>query len=359
MIDKLSQIATTYESLQQQLYDPAVSADIKKMIEINRQISQFKDAYELYVAIKSASDQLAEAKEILYSEKDPDMLELAQAQYDEASVALEQLNGQVQIVLLPKDPNDERNVFLEIRPGAWGDESGLFGAEMLRMYLRYAERQRWKTELIEHDLNDIGGLKFAVVKIAGEKVYSKLKFESGVHRVQRIPATESQGRVHTSTVTVATMPEIDDVEVEINANDLEIDTFAASSAWGQNANKNQTGVRIHHKPSGLIVMGQDCKSQLQNKENAMKVLKSRLYQMEMDKQIASQKALRFDQIGTGDRSEKIRTYNFPQDRVTDHRIKQSRSYLPNIMDGDIDDIMHSLIVENQMKMMEEVGKIEG
>lgn len=358
MLDKLTQIATTYESLQAQMYDPATSANVQKLMEINKQITQLKDAYELYVKIKEATNQYDEAKELLYSEKDPDMLELAQAQYDEAEVTLEELNKQVQVVLLPKDPNDDRNIFLEIRPGAWGDESGLFGAELLRMYLRYAERQRWKAELIEHDLNDIGGLKFAMVKIAGEKIYSKMKFESGVHRVQRIPETESQGRIHTSTITVAVMPEIDDVEIEINANDLEFDTFAASSAWGQNANKNQTWVRIHHKPTGLIVMGQDTKSQLQNKENAMKVLKARLYQLEMDKQVASQKALRFDQIGTGDRSEKIRTYNFPQDRVTDHRIKQSRGYLPNIMDGDIDDIMHALIVENQMKMMEEIGKIE-
>lgn len=358
MLDKLTQIATTYESLQAQMYDPATSANVQKLMEINKQITQLKDAYELYVKIKNATDQFNEAKELLYSEKDPDMLELAQAQYTEAEETLQQLNEQVQIVLLPKDPNDDKNIFLEIRPGAWGDESGLFGSELLRMYLRYAERLHRKTEIIEHDLNDIGGLKFAVVKIAGDKVYSKLKFESGVHRVQRIPETESQGRVHTSTVTVAVMPEIDDVEIDINPSDLEIDTFAASSAGGQNANKNQTGVRIHHKPSGLIVMGQDCKSQLQNKENAMKVLKSRLYQMELDKQIAEQKALRFDQIGTGDRSEKIRTYNFPQDRVTDHRIKQSRSYLPNIMDGDIDDIMHALIVENQMKMMQEIGKIE-
>lgn len=358
MIDKLAQIATTYEALQQQQYDPAVTSDIKRLIEINRQLSQYKDAYELYKQIKTATEQYTEAKEMLYTEKDPDMLELAQNQYDEASATLETLNAQVQIVLLPKDPNDDRNIFLEIRPGAGGDESGLFWSELLRMYLRYAERQRRKAELIEHDLNDIGGLKFAMVKIAGEKVYSKLKFESGVHRVQRIPETESQWRVHTSTVTVAAMPEIDDVEIEIGPNDLEFDTFAASSAWWQNANKNQTGVRIHHKPTGLIVMGQDSKSQLQNKENALKVLKARLYQIEMDKQVASQKALRFDQIGTGDRSEKIRTYNFPQDRVTDHRIKQSRSYLPNIMDWDIDDIMHSLIVENQMKMMEQVGKME-
>lgn len=358
MIEKLSQIATSYEALQQQLYDPATSQNVEKLININRQISQLKDAYELYRNIKEATEQRDEAKALIMTEKDADMLELAQAQFDESSEKLLYLESQVQIVLLPKDPNDDRNVFLEIRPGAGGDESWLFWAELLRMYLRYAERQRRKAELIEHDLNDIGGLKFATVKIAGDKTYSKLKFESGVHRVQRIPATESQGRIHTSTVTVAVMPEVDDVEITINPNDLEFDTFAASSSGGQNANKNQTGVRVHHKPTGLIVMGQDTKSQLQNKENALKVLKSRLYQMEMDKQVASQKALRFDQIGTGDRSEKIRTYNFPQDRVTDHRIKQSRGYLPNIMDGDIDSIMDALIVENQTKMLQEVGEQE-
>lgn len=355
MIDKLQSIATTYESLQAQQYDPAVIGDIKKSIEISKQLNQLRDAYELYKAIKSATEQLNEAREILLNEKDAEVLEMAQLQFDEAQAQLTHLETQVQIVLLPKDPNDDRNIFLEIRPGAGGDEAGLFGAELLRMYLRYAERQNWKPELIENDLNDVWGLKFAMLKIAGNKVYSKMKFESGVHRVQRIPETESQGRIHTSTVTVAVMPEVDDVEIEIRPEDLEYDTFAASSAGGQNANKNQTGVRIHHKPTGLIVMGQDSKSQLQNKENALKVLKSRLYQMEIDKQQAEQKALRFDQIGTWDRSEKIRTYNFPQDRVTDHRIKQSRSYLPNIMDGDIDDIMNALIVENQMKMLEEVG----
>lgn len=356
MIDKLHHIAVSYEQLQAQQYDPAVTSDIKRSIEISKQLNQLRDAYELYKAIKSATEEQNEARTILLNEKDNDVLEMAQIQFDEAQARLTHLESQVQIVLLPKDPNDDRNIFLEIRPWAGGDEAGLFGAELLRMYLRYAERQRRKAELIENDLNDVGGLKFAMVKIAGEKVYSKLKFESGVHRVQRIPETESQGRIHTSTVTVAVMPEVDDVEIEIRAEDLEIDTFAASSAGGQNANKNQTGVRIHHKPTGLIVMGQDSKSQLQNKENAFKVLKSRLYQMEIDRQQAEQKALRFDQIGTGDRSEKIRTYNFPQDRVTDHRIKQSRSYLPNIMDGDIDDIMNALIVENQTKMLEEVGK---
>jgi peptide chain release factor 1 len=355
MIDKLQHIGTTYEALLAQQYDPAVTSDIKKSIEISKQINQLRDAYDLYKAIKSATEQQDEARTILLNEKDPEILEMAQIQFDEAQEQLTHLETQVQVVLLPKDPNDDRNIFLEIRPGAGGDEAGLFGAELLRMYLRYAERQNWKPELIENDLNDVGGLKFAMLKIAGNKVYSKMKFESGVHRVQRIPETESQGRIHTSTVTVAVMPEVDDVEIEVRAEDLEIDTFAASSAGGQNANKNQTGVRIHHKPTGLIVMGQDSKSQLQNKENALKVLKSRLYQAEIDKQQAEQKALRFDQIGTWDRSEKIRTYNFPQDRVTDHRIKQSRSYLPNIMDGDIDEIMNALIVENQMKMLEEVG----
>ena len=254
--------------------------------------------------------------------------------------------------MLPRDPNDDKNIYLEIRPAAGGEESALFGAELLKMYLVYAQKMGRKTEIVEEQLTDIGGVKFVMVKISGDNVYSLMKFESGVHRVQRIPETESQGRVHTSTVTVAVMPEAEDVDIEIDPKDIQIDTYAASSSGGQNANKNQTGVRLHHLPTGLIVNIGDSKSQIQNKEKAFAVLKSRLYQIELDKKIEAERGMRGKQIGTGDRSEKIRTYNFPQDRVTDHRIHESWSNLPSIMAGNIEEIMDKMVVENQTKLLE-------
>lgn len=353
MINKLKSIAEKYEALQEQLYLPEVSCDINKARKINQELSWLKEVYELYKIVKKRSDQLAEGKELLEMDDDPEIIDLAKAQIAEAEENLDWMKEKIQIALLPKDPNDTKNIFLEIRPAAWWDESWLFAAELLRMYLRYAEIEWWKAEIIEHQTTWIWGLKFAMVKIAWEKVYSKLKFESWVHRVQRIPDTESQWRIHTSTVTVAAMPEVDDVEVTVDPNDVEMDTFAASSSWWQHANKNQTWVRLHHKPSWLIVMGTDSKSQLQNKENARKMLKVRLYQLEIDKQIKEQKDKRFDQIGTGDRSEKIRTYNFPQDRITDHRIKQSRPNIPGVLDGNIKDIVNEVVTQNQMILLEQ------
>ncbi len=356
MLDKLKSIADKVEALQQQLYDPSITADHKKMIAIQREISWLSDGYELYKHLKKYTDQKNEAKEMIENETDAEMIDMAKAELEEAETQLADMDERIKLALLPKDPNDERNIYLEVRQAAGWDEAGLFAAEVLRMYLRYAERQWLKAEIIEHDRTGIGGLKFAMVKIAGDKVYSKLKFESGVHRVQRIPDTETNGRVHTSTITVAVMPEVDDVEVHIDPNDVEMDTFAASSSGWQNANKNQTWVRLRHIPSGIIVMWQDSKSQMQNKENAWKMLRTKMYQHEMDKQIKEQKDKRFDQVWSGDRSEKIRTYNFPQDRVTDHRIKQSRSNIPGILDGEIEDIMKELIVENQTKLLESAGE---
>lgn len=355
MIDKLQHIADKYLALQQKMYEPEIVWDHVLSSNINREISALQEAYDLYSYVKKRTDQLNEWKEVLTIDDDPEMIAFAKEQISEAESQLEWIDEKIKVALLPKDPNDERNIFLEVRPAAGGDEAALFAAELLRMYLRYCEWQGWKPEIMEHDTTGIWGLKFAMVKVAGDKVYSKMKFESGVHRVQRIPDTETNGRVHTSTVTVAVMPEVDDVEVDLDPNDVEMDTFAASSAGGQNANKNQTWVRLHHKPTGIIVMGQDSKSQRQNKENAWKVLRTKLYQAEMDKQIKEQKDKRFDQIWTWDRSEKIRTYNFPQDRVTDHRIKQSWSGLPMILDGNIKDIMQELIISNQAKLLEGTG----
>lgn len=356
MLDKLWNIEKKYLELREQSMDPEIISDQKRSILINKEISSMQDLYDLIQLYKKYEEQVKWAKEMLASESDLDMLEMAKEELREWEAQLEELDKKIKIALLPQDPNDDKDVFLEIRPAAGGDEAWLFGAELLRMYLGYATKKGWKAEIMEEQLSDIGGVKFVMLKISWNKVYSLMKFESWVHRVQRIPATESQGRVHTSTVTVAIMPEAEDVDIKIDPKDVEMDTFAASSSWGQNANKNQTWVRLRHLPSGLIVTIGDSKSQLQNKDKARSVLKARLYQIELDKKTAETKSIRWDQIGSGDRSEKIRTYNFPQDRITDHRIHQSWSNLPVFMTGDIDDMIQALVVENQTRLLEESMK---
>lgn len=351
MLEKLNTIIAKYEHLREESLRPEIFEDIEKAKKVNKELSSLEKTFELAVAYKRALETLHNAQEMLANETDEDLLEMAQEELDTAKSSIETLDHELKIALLPKDPNDDKNIYLEIRPAAGGDEAGLFASELLKMYLTYAQKKGWKPEIVEEQLSDIGGVKFVMVKIAGESVYSLMKFESGVHRVQRIPDTESNGRVHTSTVTVAIMPEAEDVDVQIDPKDIVMDTYAASSSGGQNANKNQTGVRLHHLPSGLIVNIGDSKSQMQNKEKAFAVLKSRLYQIELDKKQAEEKSLRGNQIGTGDRSEKIRTYNFPQDRVTDHRIHESWSNLPNIMLGNIDDIIGKMVLENQTMLL--------
>lgn len=351
MLEKLNTIIAKYEHLREESLRPEIFEDMEKAKKVNKELSSLEKTFELAVAYKRALETLHNAQEMLANETDEDLLEMAQEELDTAKSSIETLDHELKIALLPKDPNDDKNIYLEIRPAAGGDEAGLFASELLKMYLTYAQKKGWKPEIVEEQLSDIGGVKFVMVKIAGESVYSLMKFESGVHRVQRIPDTESNGRVHTSTVTVAIMPEAEDVDVQIDPKDIVMDTYAASSSGGQNANKNQTGVRLHHLPSGLIVNIGDSKSQMQNKEKAFAVLKSRLYQIELEKKQAEEKSLRGNQIGSGDRSEKIRTYNFPQDRVTDHRIHESRSNLPNIMMGNIDDIIGKMVLENQTMLL--------
>jgi len=356
MIEKLQSIIRKYEELR----DASISSEViwnqKESIRINREISNLNEQYELSLEYMKYFGQLNEAKSILDEESDEEMIEMAKEQRKEAESQLYEIEEKLKIALLPQDPNDDKNIFLEIRPAAGGDESALFGSELLKMYLAFAQKRWWKPEIVEEQLNDIWWVKFVMVKISGDSVYSLMKFESWVHRVQRIPDTESQGRVHTSTVTVAIMPEVDDVSVQIDPKDIVLDTYAGSSSGWQNANKNQTWVRLHHKPSGLIVDIGDSKSQLKNKEKAFEVLKSRLYQIELDKQQKEQKEIRWNQIWSGDRSEKIRTYNFPQDRITDHRIKQSWSNIPVVLSWELDDILHTMVVENQTLLLE---KIEG
>ncbi len=358
MNEKLQSIINKYEELREASISPEVIWNQKESIRINKEISAMQERYDLAKEYMMYWNQLEEAKEIINTETDPDMMEMAKEQKKESEENLVEIEWKLKIALLPQDPNDDKNIFLEIRPAAWWDEAALFGAELLKMYLAYAQKMWWKPEIVEEQLTDIGGVKFVMVKICGDKVYSLMKFESGVHRVQRIPETESQWRVHTSTVTVAIMPEVDDVSIYIDPKDVVMDTYAASSSWWQNANKNQTWIRLHHIPTGLIVDIWDSKSQIKNKEKAFEVLKSRLYQMELDKQQKEQKAIRWNQIWTWDRSEKIRTYNFPQDRITDHRIHKSWSNIPVILAGELDDILKSLVVENQAMLLEKIEKSE-
>jgi len=358
MIEKLQSIINKYEELREQSISPEILWNQKESIRINKEIASMQERYDLAKQYIEYWNQLEEAKEILNTETDDEMLEIAKEQKKDSEEKLVETENQLKIALLPQDPNDDKNIFLEIRPAAWWDEPALFGAELLKMYLAFAQKKWWKPEIVEEQLTDIGGVKFVMVKISWDKVYSLMKFESGVHRVQRIPETESQWRVHTSTVTVAIMPEVDDVSIYIDPKDVVMDTYAASSSWWQNANKNQTWIRLHHIPTGLIVDIWDSKSQIKNKEKAFEVLKSRLYQIELDKQQKEQKELRWNQIWSGDRSEKIRTYNFPQDRITDHRIHKSWSNIPVILAGDLDDILNSLVVENQAILLEKVEKSE-
>ena len=356
MIEKLNWIIEKYEELMAKSISPEIIADPKESIRINKEISNMQERYDLAKEYTTLWNQLEEAKEILNAESDEEMLEIAKEQKKESEEKLVEVENKLKIALLPQDPNDDKNIFLEIRPAAGWDEAALFGAELLKMYLAFAQKKWWKPEIVEEQLTDIWGVKFVMVKISWDKVYSLMKFESGVHRVQRIPETESQWRVHTSTVTVAIMPEVDDVSIYIDPKDVTMDTYAASSSWWQNANKNQTWIRLHHIPTGIIVDIWDSKSQIKNKEKAFEVLKSRLYQIELDKQQKEQKELRWNQIWTWDRSEKIRTYNFPQDRITDHRIHKSWSNIPVILAWELDDVLNSLVVENQAMLLEKVEK---
>lgn len=347
MFENLQKITQEYKETEALLLDPAIFSDYKKMKEVSRKLNNQKKIYELSQKYIQAYNELNEAKEVLNNSDEKDLLELAKLQIDEAQKILDDLEDPIKQELLPKDPNDDKDIFLEIRPAAWWDEAWLFANELLRCYLLYCDQVWWKYEQVELQLSDIWWLKLGIYKIIWDRVYSQLKFEAWVHRVQRVPDTESQWRVHTSTVTVAIMAEIEDIDFHIDPADVELDTYAASSSWWQNANKNQTWVRLRHIPTGTIVTIWDSKSQLQNKEKAREVLRSRLYQVEYEKKQAEERASRWSQIGSWERSEKIRTYNYPQDRITDHRIKQSWSNLPFVMLGNIQPIIDALILADQ------------
>lgn len=347
MFDKLDDILVRYEEILKELNDPSVTNDQAKFKKLMKEQSDLTPIVEAYKAYKEAKQTVADSLEMLENESDEEMRELAKEELNDAKAEIERLEEELKILLLPKDENDDKNVVVEIRGGAGGDEAALFAAELYRMYCRFAERNRWKTEMISLNENGLGGFKEVVFMINGQGAYSKLKYESGVHRVQRIPVTESGGRIHTSTATVAIMPEAEDVDIEIDMNDCKFDVFRASGNGGQCVNTTDSAVRLTHIPTGIVISCQDEKSQLKNKDKALKVLRARLYDLELAKKQSAEAAERKSQIGTGDRSEKIRTYNFPQGRVTDHRIKLTSHRLENIMDGDLYEIIDSCIAADQ------------
>ena len=353
MFEKLAFIEERYEQLSKQISDPDVIADQEKWRKLMKEHSDITPIVEKYKEYKKCKDDIEGAQEILKEESDPELKEMAQAEIEDAKENIEKIAEELKILLLPKDPNDDKNVIIEIRGGAGGDEAALFAADLFRMYSMYAETRRWKVEILSANETDIGGYKEISFSIEGHGAYSRFKFESGVHRVQRIPSTESGGRIHTSTVTVAVLPEVEEVEVEINPNDLRIDVFRAGGPGGQCVNTTDSAVRITHIPTGIVVSCQDEKSQLKNKEKAMKILRSRVYDAFLEQQNAEIAAERKSQVGTGDRSERIRTYNYPQGRVTDHRIGLTLHKLDMVLNGDLDEIMDALITESQSRKLQE------
>lgn len=347
MFDRLDSIRIRYEELEAEMNNPFVVEDQTKFRKLMKEHSDLTPIVEAYRGYRSAKQDIEDSLMLLEEENDEEMRELAKEELADARKRVEELEQEIKILLLPKDPNDDKNVFVEVRAGAGGDEAALFAAELYRMYARFAERNRWRTELISVNENGIGGFKEAVFMISGQGAFSKLKYESGVHRVQRVPATESGGRIHTSTATVAIMPEAEDVDVQIDMNDCKFDVFRASGNGGQCVNTTDSAVRLTHLPTGIVISCQDEKSQLKNKDKALKVLRARLYELECQKKQDAEAEARRSQIGTGDRSEKIRTYNFPQGRVTDHRIKLTLYKIDSIMDGDIYEVLDSLIAADQ------------
>ncbi len=352
MLDKLKGIKERYDLISEKLADPGVMADKDAWRDMVKERASLEEIVVAFDEYQKTQESLDECKTMLGEHLDGDMKELVHTEIAELEQKLSDLEAELHLLLIPKDPNDERDVILEIRAGTGGDEASLFGADLLRMYLRYAERNSYKVEYLSSNLTDMGGVKEVVLSIGKKRgAFSRLKYESGVHRVQRVPETESQGRIHTSAATVAVLPEVDDVQIDIKDSDLRIDTYRSSGAGGQHVNKTESAIRITHLPTGMVVSCQDEKSQLKNKEQAMRVLKSRLYDFYRSQQDAERAGERKSQIGSGDRSERIRTYNFPQGRVTDHRIGLTLYKLEAFLDGDMDELIDALILAERSAML--------
>lgn len=351
MFDKLQAAENRYEEINHKLSDPTIienQNEYKKLMKEHAELQELVSKYEEY---KKVTQEIADAKELLNEKLDKDFRDMVELELEEAEDKLEKIKKEIKILLLPKDPNDEKNVIVEIRGGAGGDEAALFAGVLYRMYTKYAERRGWKTEMLDSNPTEIGGFKEVVFAIEGNGAFSRLKFESGVHRVQRIPETEANGRIHTSTVTVAVLPEVEEVDVEINPNDLRIDTYRASGAGGQHVNKTDSAIRITHLPTGIVVCCQDQRSQHKNKDKAMRILRSKLYEIAQEQQTSEIAQARKTQVGTGDRSERIRTYNYPQGRITDHRIGLTLYKIESILDGDLDEVIDALITTSQAERL--------
>ena len=348
MIERLETIEKRYNELTEELMKPEVISNIKKTLQLTKEQAGLKEAYDAYQEYKSTTSQIEEAKEML---KDPELGEMAKEELEELQTKLEKLEKEIEIILLPKDPNDGKNVIVEIRGAAGGDEANIFAGDLYRMYLKYAEKEGWKIDVLTEDHSEGGGFTLISFMVKGDNVYSKLKYESGAHRVQRVPVTETQGRVHTSTATVLVMPEAEEVDVEINPNDLRIDVYRSSGCGGQGVNTTDSAVRITHLPTGIVVTCQNERSQIQNKEKCMQMLRTKLYEETLRKQEEELGNERRNKIGTGDRSEKIRTYNYPQNRVTDHRIGFTLKQLDRVMEGDLDQVIEALITEDQARKL--------
>lgn len=356
MLERLQTVEDRYEYLNEQLSDPEIANDPNKIKELSKEQAQMQRTVEVYREYKEARQQLDEAKSMLEDEHDAEMKDMVKSEVEELSERIESQEEELRRLLLPKDPNDDKNVIIEIRGAAGGEEAALFAADLYKMYTRYAEKQGWKAEIVESTASDLGGYREIIFMINGDSAYSKMKYENGAHRVQRVPSTESGGRVHTSTATVAVLPEAEEVEVDIHDKDIRVDTFAASGPGGQSVNTTMSAVRLTHVPTGIVASCQDGKSQIKNKEKAMTILRARVYDKFQQEAQAEYDENRKSAVGTGDRSERIRTYNFPQTRVTDHRIGLTLQKLDQILQGELDQIIEPLVMEEQAELMEKAGE---
>ena len=358
MLDKLAEVEKRYEKIEKDLSDPDVISNVETYTSLLKERSSIADVVEKYREYKEAQKNEKEAEELLASESDPEMLELASEELKNSKEDLERLENELKVLLLPKDPNDDKNVVVEIRAGVGGDEAALFAGVLYRMYTMYADSKKFKTELISANETGLGGFKEITFMVTGNGAYSRFKFESGVHRVQRVPETEASGRIHTSTATVAVLPEAEEVEVEINPNDLEIETIKSSGAGGQHINKTESAIRLYHKPTGIVIECQDERSQFKNKDKAMKLLRAKLYDLKQREQSEKIAGERRTQVGTGDRNERIRTYNYPQGRITDHRIGYTIYSLESFLNGNIDGMIDALITADTAEKLKGSGENE-